>query len=137
MVPSTHIFSGDGKGPAAGDPCTIRTGLFVQRLAPAAPGHFTLMPANLITLAHFGVSAAMCLPKSSGVIGIGTPPRSAIRTFNLGSASPALISLLILATMSAGVPLGAPTPYHWLDSKPGRNSPTVGTSGNASERVAV
>ncbi len=39
--------------------------------------------------------------------------------------------------MSAGVPFGAPTPYHWLASKPGRKSPTVGTSGNASERVAV
>src|SRR6266446_225618 len=51
------------------------------------PNHFTLIPANLITLAHFVVSAAMCLAKSSGVIGIGTPPRSAIRACNLASAS--------------------------------------------------
>ena len=63
------------------------------------------MPVNLVTLAHFAVSAAMYLPKSPDVIGIGTPPRSAIRAFNLGSASPALISLLIVATMSGAARL--------------------------------
>src|SRR5262249_25155974 len=34
----------------------------------------------------------------------------------LGSASPALISLLSLSTMAAGVPLGAPMPYQPLAS---------------------
>src|SRR6516225_5829760 len=37
------------------------------------------MPAYLITLPHFSVSSAMSLPKSAGVIGIGTEPSSAIR----------------------------------------------------------
>jgi hypothetical protein len=71
-----------------------------------------LMPADLITLAHFSVSSAMSLPNSIGVIGIGTSAKSASRPFILGSARPAVISLLILSITSAGVPIGAPTPNH-------------------------
>src|SRR5262249_7880587 len=78
--------------------------------------HSGLMPANLITLAHFSVSFAMNFPKSAGVIGIGTPPRSMRRCLILGSARPALNSLLSVSTISAGVPLGAPTPYQVLAS---------------------
>src|SRR5712671_4283240 len=47
------------------------------------------MPANLTTLAHFSVSAAMRLPKPVGVIAVGTPPKSANRAFVFGSAFPA------------------------------------------------
>src|SRR5205085_6055809 len=49
-----------------------------------------LMPADLITLAHFSVSSAMNLPNSAGDSAKGVPPKSAIRSFNLGSARPAL-----------------------------------------------
>src|SRR5215472_1640167 len=69
-----------------------------------------LMPANLITLAHFSVSSAISLPKSAGVPGRTAPPKSASRAFILGLARPALISLLSLSAISAGVALGAPMP---------------------------
>jgi hypothetical protein len=62
-----------------------------------------LMLAVRITLAHFSVSAAMSLPNSAGVIGIEPPPRSASRSLIVGSASPALISLLSFWIISAGV----------------------------------
>src|SRR5260370_42681541 len=82
--------------------------------------HSGLMPANLTTLPHFSVSSATNLPNSAGVIGIPSLPKSARRAFILGSARAALISLLSLSTISAGVFLGAATPYHWLRSKLGK-----------------
>ena len=75
-----------------------------------------LMPANFTTLAHFSVSSAMNFPKSSGVIGVGTPPRSASRSLIPGSARPVLISLLSLSTISMGVFLGAFMPNQVLAS---------------------
>src|SRR5215813_465555 len=85
-------------------------------IRPALSGHSGLRPANFTTFAHFSVSSTMNFPKSGGVIGIGTPPRSASRCLILGSARPALNSLLSLSTISAGVPFGAPTPYQVLAS---------------------
>src|SRR5215510_951335 len=76
----------------------------------------TLMLRARITLPHLSVSSAINLPKSPGESASTVPPRSARRTFMLGSARAALISLLSLSTISVGVFLGAPTPYHWLDS---------------------
>src|SRR5262245_4574945 len=99
--------------------------------------HSALMLPVLITLAHFSVSSAMSLPKSAGEPGSTAPPRSASRTLIMGSARAALTSLLSLSTISAGVPFGAPNPNHWLVSKPGRNSLTVGMSGSISQRVAL
>src|SRR5215468_8420473 len=64
-------------------------------------------------------------------------PRAASRALILGSARAALISLLGLSTISVGVFLGTPIPCQPLASKFGTNSLKVGTSGNASERVAV
>jgi hypothetical protein len=75
-----------------------------------------LMLAARITLPHFSISLAMNAPKSAGEPPKTAPPRSAIRALNLGLASAALISLLSLSTMSAGVPLGAPMPPHALAS---------------------
>src|SRR5262249_26654738 len=99
--------------------------------------HSALIPANFTTLPHFSVSSAMSVAKSAGEPVITVPPRSAIRLPICGSARAALISLLSLSTISAGVALGAPTPSQVLASKPGRTSPTVGISGNTCERVAV
>src|SRR5882724_8741540 len=82
----------------------------------ALPDHSGLMPANLTTLLHFSVSSAMNLPKSAGDPGITVPPSSASRALILGSARIALIVVLSLSTMSAGVCLGAPTPYAALAS---------------------
>jgi hypothetical protein len=62
--------------------------------------------AARITLPHFSVSSAMNLPKLAGEPANTIAPRSATRAFSLGSARPALISLLSLSTISAGVFLG-------------------------------
>ena len=88
-------------------------------------------------MAHFVVSSAMYFSNSGGDIGFGTLPSSARRALMVGSASAALLSLLSKATISAGVPLGAPMPCQVLASKPGTDSPMVGTSGSASDRFAV
>ena len=66
-------------------------------------GYSGLAPENLTTLAHLSVSSAMNFPKSAGEPGNTVVPRSASRAFILGSASAALISLLSLSTISAGV----------------------------------
>src|SRR6516164_5931532 len=92
--------------------------------------HYALMPANFTALPHFSVSSAMSLPKSAGEPASNMPPMSASCALILGSARPALISLLSLSTTSVGVFLGAPTPNQTLSSYPGTNSPTVGMSGS-------
>jgi hypothetical protein len=65
--------------------------------------------AAIIPAAAGSVSPAPREPASNLALPI-TP------TFNLGSERPALTSLLSLSTISAGVFLGTPTPYHWLIS---------------------
>ena len=65
------------------------------------PDHCSLIPANLTTLAHFSVSAAMNFPNSSGANGISTTPTSASRDFAFASTSAALISLLSLSMISS------------------------------------
>src|SRR5262249_33743182 len=99
--------------------------------------HSALMLAVLITLPHFSVSAAMKFAKSPGEPGRTMPPSSVSRALKGGSARLALISTLSLSTITAGVFFGAPTPNHWLASKPGTKSLRVGRSGNISERLAV
>src|SRR5215472_1034395 len=103
-------------------------GIFDQDRA----SHSALMPANFTTLAHFSVSSAMNFPKSAGEPANTAAPRSVRRVFMLGSTRAALISLLSFSTISVGVALGTTIPYQPLASKPGRNSPTVGTSGRGS-----
>ena len=78
--------------------------------------HSALMLAARITLPHFSVSAAMSLPKSAGDPGSTVAPKSASRVFILGSARAALTHLLSFSTISEGVFLGVPTPYHVLAS---------------------
>src|SRR6478752_5331325 len=78
--------------------------------------HSGLMPANLISLAHFSVSSAMNFPNSAGEPANTLHPRSARRPFIVGSERAALISLLIFSIISVGVALGAPIPYQPLAS---------------------
>src|SRR5215510_8587150 len=99
--------------------------------------HSGLMPANLITFAHFSVSLAMRFLKAAGDSTRGVAPNPAMRAFILGSTRATLISLLSVSRMSTGVFLGAPMPNHTLTSKPGTDSPTVGMSGNSSKRFAL
>src|SRR5215469_351447 len=72
--------------------------------------HSGLMPATLMTLAHFTMSAAMNLPKSAPELTSGAPPRSMALALIIGSESAAAISRLSFSTISAGVPLGATSP---------------------------
>jgi hypothetical protein len=69
-------------------------------LAVSSPDQSGFAPKNFTTLAHFSVSSAMNLPKAEGARGNASPPMSANRVFNFGSASPALISWLSLAMIS-------------------------------------
>src|SRR5262245_47035878 len=78
--------------------------------------HSGLMLAAWITLPHFSVSSAISLPNWAGDPGSGVPPKSANRALILGSARPALISLLSLSMISDGVFLGAPMPLQKLAS---------------------
>src|SRR5262249_8208257 len=80
------------------------------------PRQSALMLAARITLAHFSVSSAMSLAKSAGEPGSTVPPRLASCALSLGSAWPALISLLSLSIICDGVFLGAPTPNQVLAS---------------------
>src|SRR5262249_13861850 len=124
--------------PVGGHQCpAVRRTDVTEYSARIASDHSALMPANLITFAHFSVSSAISFPNSAGESARTGPPRSASRAFIVGSARAALISLLSVSMILAGVFLGAPRPPHALASKPGRNSPTVGRSGSVSQRVAV
>src|SRR5215472_6461968 len=87
-----------------------------KRHCPVRLHQSALAPENFTTLPHFSVSSAMSFPKSAGEPKNGVPPRSANLAFILGSARPALISLLSLLTISAGVAFGAPIPYQALAS---------------------
>src|SRR5215475_8212644 len=89
-----------------------------------------LILAARITLAHFSVSSAMSLLKSEGEPTNAVPPSSTSRDLILGSARPALISWLSRSMISVGVFLGAPIATNALASKPGKNSPNVGTFGS-------
>src|SRR5215475_1447964 len=82
----------------------------------AMPHYSGLMLAARITLPHFSLSSATSLPKSSGEPTSTLPPRSAMRALILGSARPALISLLSLWMIWVGVFLGAPRPKTELAS---------------------
>src|SRR5262249_10367457 len=68
------------------------------------PGQSGFAPENWITLAHFSVSSAMRFPYSLGDSASTSPPSSAKRALIVGSARAALISLLSLSMISAGVP---------------------------------
>src|SRR5262249_34042872 len=70
-------------------------------------------PANFTTLAHFSMSSAISLPSAAGGPGGSTmPPRSAMRALIFASEMAALISLLRIATTSAGRVSSAPQPDH-------------------------
>src|SRR5215475_10138715 len=81
-----------------------------------APAYSTLMLAARITLAHFSVCSAMNLANSTDELGNTAAPRSANRALSLGSARPALISLLSWSMTAGGVFFGAPTPCHPTES---------------------
>src|SRR6266852_5570081 len=80
--------------------------------------HPGLMLAARITLPHFSISSAMCLPNSAGELGNAELLNSASRAVVLGSARIALVSLLSLSMISGDVFLGAAMPCQPLASYP-------------------
>src|SRR5262245_41623973 len=100
-------------------------------------GQSALIPANLITLAHFSVSSAICWANCADEVANTVTPTSTSRAAILGSARPALISLWSFSTISTGVFLGATMPDHPLASKPATVSPLVGTSGSIARRAQL
>ena len=70
-------------------------------------------------------------------MGTASPLRSAKRALICGSASAAVMLLPSLSMIGAGVPLGAPVPFHAAASKPGSVSLNLGTSGSTAVRVAT
>src|SRR5262249_56917174 len=109
---------GWGWGPGRGILLPAIKGGFgqVPRGGTADQHQSTLMFRALMRLPHFSVSWATTLPKSAGGPASTVPPRSASRALILASARPALISLLSLSTISAGVLRGAPMPVQKLPS---------------------
>jgi hypothetical protein len=97
-------------------------GVFFTQEQPLRLLHATHQPYSglmldaRMTLPHFSVSSAMCLPKSAGEPPNGVAPRSASRACILGSDRAALISLLRVSITSAGVLLGAQKPPQKLAS---------------------
>jgi hypothetical protein len=77
--------------------------------------HSGLIPAPLTTLPHFSVSSAMSLPKSARKHRAAEVSNARLI---LGSARPALISLLSLSMIAMGVFLGAPRPNQALAAAP-------------------
>src|SRR5262245_45692883 len=106
-------------------------------LAQSGLAQSGLAPENLITFAHFSVSAAISFWKSAGDPPNVMRPRSVSRCLNFGSAKMALTSALSLLTTSAGVSFGPMRPYHWLASYMGTVSLAAGRFGSASERLSV
>src|SRR5580704_12650831 len=104
---------GDLAGPAAG-PAAVEND--PKETGRAAQDHSGLAWENFTTLLNFSVSSTMSLPKSAAEPGSAVAPKSANRAFILGSTSAALISMLSLSTISAGVFFGAPTPVQKLAS---------------------
>src|SRR5262249_56797232 len=82
-----------------------------------------LAPENFTTFAHFCVSSEMKVPKSADDPVSIMPPSSVGLAFSLGSARPALISLLSLSMTSAGGFFGAPTPDQGLGPGPAAGLP--------------
>src|SRR5262249_53540299 len=112
------ISSSPNWGVASTDVCCPQSGSRngIYGTWTGARPYSALMLAARITLAHFSVSSAMSLPNSAGELATTPPPRSANRALVLGSVRPALMSLLSLSTISAGVFRGAQMPNQAVDS---------------------
>jgi tripartite-type tricarboxylate transporter receptor subunit TctC len=79
---------------------------------PGSRGHHSgLMPANLITLAHFSVSSAVSLSSSAGEPASTMPPTSASRALMSGSARPIkFVALTAQNLANGGLELRAEVP---------------------------
>src|SRR5262249_3887786 len=93
-----------------------RSGLVQRRLWNVRLDQSALAPENFTTMPHFSISCPTSFPKSADEPGITVLAKSAKRAFILGSARPALISLLSLPTISLGVFFGAAMPYQAVAS---------------------
>src|SRR5215467_3983655 len=95
---------------------TRSAGRALWNLGWVFPRSFHLDACELYNLAPLFNSSVMNLPNALGAIGISAPPKAARCALIVGVASPALISLLSVSTISVGVFLGAPIPAQKLVS---------------------
>src|SRR6266702_8109834 len=102
QCPSLLKISSIRLPPAGRPPPQPDVKMFAAEISCRNP-YSCLMPADLMTLAHFLVSAAMKWPKSVGELR-NTPPTSASRAFRVGSARQALIAELSLSMISVDSP---------------------------------
>src|SRR6202171_6844772 len=87
---------------------------------------------------HLSISDFRKAASSAGVEPFGVAPSSSNRDLIDACASAALVSALILATISCGVFAGTKNPNHENTSKPGTpDSAMVGISGTAATRSLV
>src|SRR5882672_4138279 len=101
--------------------------------------HSGFTPDCLMMLRYLALSARTKAVNCSTVSGVTSAPSSRSRALKSGCVTILLISALIRATTSFGVPRGAKMPCQRLRSKSvsPAASATVGTSGAAGERLAV
>jgi hypothetical protein len=90
------------------------------------PPCYSLMLAASITFAHLSLKSTTNSPNSVGELANTVVPWSAICALIFASASAALISLLSMAMIHAGVVFGAPIPTHPLASYPAQSRPREG-----------
>src|SRR3954471_19913609 len=90
--------------------CAIGACIEATAAYRTSAAYSALMLAALITLAQFSVYLTTKRPKSALELANGAMPSSARRALILGSSRAVLISLLRVATMSAGVFLGTVMP---------------------------
>src|SRR6188472_3235371 len=95
-------------------------------------------PVAFTTLPHFASSALIYALNASGVLPTGSAPALVNTVLTSADSSARRSSLLRCMTIARGVPAGASTPVHDVDSAPGNPaSAMVGTSGATDTRVAV
>src|SRR5882672_3005928 len=82
----------------------------------AVPGQSTRAPDCLMTCAHFVISDLMYAANCSRVLPTATMPSPLRRCLVSGTCMIFATWALRTFSTSAGVPAGASTPYHWLDS---------------------
>ena len=88
------------------------------------------MLASLMMRLHFSISLLTRIENCSVVLPTGSAPSLAIRSRTSGWASILVVSPLIFATTSFGVPAGAKSAHHVVAAKPGKPcSSIVGASG--------
>src|SRR6186997_313025 len=107
----------------------VRVGRGEEHMVELPHAYSTRAPEALTTGAHFAISALTKAPNCSGVVGMKRAPSVGSRAWIGADCIVRRISAFQRCTISGGVQAGANKPIQLLTSKPGSDSPTVGSSG--------